>query len=227
MIRVLVVDDDPLVRTLLSTVLAAQPGVEVVAVATDGDEVPDAVAAHRPAVVLMDLQMRRTGGIAATAALQRMPDPPRVVALTSFGSDDAVRAALDAGAVGFVHKTADPDDIAKVLHDVAAGHGGLDPAAQRALIDGRGADRSEAARQAEAQARLAALTERERTVASWLPHGLSNPQIAERTYLSPSTVKQHLSSAMRTLGVDSREALAVLVDRAGATAPRDDRPRGS
>ncbi|PFG42404.1 LuxR family two component transcriptional regulator [Isoptericola jiangsuensis] len=216
MIRVLLVDDDPLVRGLLSAVLAAARDVDVVAVATDGDEVPDAVAAHRPDVVLMDIQMRRVGGIAATAALRRLADPPSVVALTSFGSDDAVRSALDAGAVGFVHKTADPDDIVKVLRDVAAGHGGLDPAAQRSLIDGRGAERAGTDRRREAQDRLAALTDREREVVAWLPLGLSNPQIAERTYLSASTVKQHLSSAMRTLGVDSREALAVVVDRAGA-----------
>jgi DNA-binding NarL/FixJ family response regulator len=220
-IRVLLVDDDPLVRQLLSAVLAAAPDVDVVGTATDGDEVADAVAAHRPDVVLMDLQMRRIGGIAATAALRRRPDAPRVVALTSFGSDDAVRAALDAGVVGFVNKTADPEDVVKVLRDVAAGHGGLDPAAQRALIDGRGADRAGTDRQREAQVRLAALTAREREVVAWLPHGLSNPQIAERTYLSASTVKQHLSSAMRSLGVDSREALAVVVDRAGATARPD------
>jgi DNA-binding NarL/FixJ family response regulator len=216
--RVLIVDDDPLVRRLLTTVLRGQ-GIEVVGEATDGDEVPRAVDAHHPDVVLMDLQMRRTGGLEAIRALRRRPGAPAVIALTSFGSDDTVVAALAAGAQGFLGKDDDPEHIARHVHEVAGGAGALGHDAAGSVIRHLDGARRLDARREEAAARLAVLTEREREVASYLPHGLSNPQIAERTYMADSTVKAHLSRAMGKLGVTSREQLAVLVDRAGATAP--------
>ncbi|PZR55010.1 DNA-binding response regulator [Xylanimonas oleitrophica] len=218
MTRVLVVDDDPMVRRLLTTVLTAQ-GITVVGEASDGDEVPAQVAAHRPDVVLMDLHMRRVGGIAAIEALHRTPHPPAVVALTSFGTDETVLAAVRAGAQGFLGKDDDPEQIAAHVRAVADGAGALGQDAAGALIRHLSGAAAEAAPREEARAALARLTERERAIAAWLPHGLSNPQIAARVYVSDSTVKSHLSSAMTKLGLSGREQLAVLVDRAGLAAP--------
>ncbi|TWH31999.1 LuxR family two component transcriptional regulator [Isoptericola variabilis J7] len=219
----LIVDDDPMVRRLLTAVLRGQ-GIDVVGEATDGDEVPAAVDAHRPDVVLMDLHMRRVGGLDAIRALRRRTDPPAVIALTSFGSDDTVVAALDAGAQGFLGKDDDPDRIANHVRQVAAGAGALDHGAAGAVIRHLEGGRRLDGRRAEALARLEQLTDREREVASYLPHGLSNPEIARLTFLADSTVKVHLSRAMNKLGLTSREQLAVLVDRAGATAPPPPRP---
>ena len=188
--------------------------------AADGDEVIDAVNAHHPDVVLMDLQMARVGGLTAIAELRRRPSAPAVIALTSFGDDETVLAAVRAGAKGFLAKDADPQDIAAAVERVAAGDGALDPASAGAAIRhlARVLDDQ---RQARAHAALVALTDREREVAALVPSGLSNAEIGARTFCSESTVKAHLSRAMAKLGIASRTELAVLVDRAGDAA--DDR----
>jgi DNA-binding NarL/FixJ family response regulator len=220
-VRVLVVDDDPMVRRLLITVLSAQ-GIDVVGEATDGDEVVSAVAEHRPDVVLMDLHMRRTGGLDAIRELRRRPEPPAVIALTSFGTDETVVEALAAGAQGFLGKDDDPEHIAAHVRDVATGAGALDHASAGAVIRHLGGNRRLDTRRAEARRALDALTAREQEIASFLPHGLSNREIGGRLFLSESTVKAHLGRAMAKLGLTAREQLAVLVDRAGATAPRSE-----
>lgn len=217
-VRVLVVDDDPMVRRLLTTVLAAQ-GIDVVGEATDGDEVVSAVAEHRPDVVLMDLHMRRTGGLDAIREVRRRPDSPAVIALTSFGTDETVVEALAAGAQGFLGKDDDPEHIAAHVRDAASGAGALDHASAGAVIRHLGGTRRLDTRRTEARRALDALTAREQEIASFLPHGLSNREIGQRLFLSESTVKAHLGRAMAKLGLGSREQLAVLVDRAGATAP--------
>jgi len=217
-VRVLVVDDDPMVRRLLTTVLTAQ-GIAVVGEATDGDEVVAAVAAHSPDVVLMDLHMRRTDGLDAIRELHRSPAAPAVIALTSFGTDETVVDALAAGAQGFLSKDDDPAHIAQHVREVADGAGALDPGAAAAVIRHMAGSRQVDARVADALRQLEQLTAREVEIASHLPLGLSNRAIGERLYLSESTVKAHLGRAMAKLGLDSREQLAVLVDRAGATAP--------
>ncbi|PUB21475.1 LuxR family two component transcriptional regulator [Promicromonospora sp. AC04] len=217
MTRVLLVDDDPFARSLLATILTRQ-GIDVVGQVSDGDEVAEAVDLHHPDVVLMDLVMRRVGGIEAISALQRRANPPRIVALTSFAQDEAVHDALRAGAVGFLVKDENPEKIADAVRDAAAGHGALDGAAARIVVDRIVADGRDT-RRADAVRRLAALTDRERDVAAWAGE-LTNDQIAARVHLSASTVKQHLSSALAKLGLNTRAELAVLVDRAGLTAQR-------
>jgi DNA-binding NarL/FixJ family response regulator len=212
-IRVLVVDDDAMVRTLLTSILTAQD-LHVVGHATDGDEVVAAVQAHRPDVVLMDLHMARVPGLDAIAALGALPEPPGVIALTSFGTDDTVLAAVRAGASGFLAKDADPRAIADAVRRVAAGDGALDHAAAGTLTRHVAGD-PDRGRRDEARRQLAVLTEAELEVAAYVPAGLSNDAIGELTYRSGSTVKAHLSRAMAKLGVANRSQLAVIVDRAG------------
>jgi DNA-binding NarL/FixJ family response regulator len=214
---VLVVDDDAMVRALLTTILTAQD-IEVVGQATDGDEVVAAVQAHCPDVVLMDLHMARMPGLDAIAALGALPAPPGVIALTSFGTDATVLAAVRAGASGFLAKDADPDAIAAAVRRVASGDGALDHAAAGSLTRHVATD-PDRGRREEALRALAVLTEAEREVAVHVPAGLSNEAIGELTYRSASTVKAHLSRAMAKLGMTSRSQLAVLVDRAGLGEP--------
>lgn len=213
MTRALVVDDDALVRRLLTSILTSQ-GIDVVGEATDGDEVMNAVNAHHPDVVLMDLHMARVGGLAAIGELHRLTNPPAVIALTSFGTDDAVLAALRAGAKGFLAKDADPQHIADAVERVAAGDGALDPASAGAAIRHLATNANDD-RRADARGALAVLTERELEVAAHVPAGLSNAEIGALTYCSESTVKAHLSRAMAKLGIATRAQLAVLIDRAG------------
>ncbi|WP_263119038.1 response regulator transcription factor [Cellulomonas fimi] len=213
MTRVLVVDDDALVRTLLRTILEQQ-GVTVVGDATDGDEVVPAVQAHRPDVVLMDLRMARMSGVEATAAVTRLPDPPAVLVLTSFDAEDLVLAALHAGARGYLAKDSAPAEIADAVHAVAAGGSRLSDRAARALVDHVGAD-SGAHRAAEARRRLEVLSDRELEVAVAVSRGLSNAVIAAQGFVSEATVKTQLARAMTKLGLENRVQLATLVDRAG------------
>lgn len=212
MTRVLVVDDDALVRTLLRTILEQQ-GVTVVGDATDGDEVIAAVQAHRPEVVLMDLRMTRMSGVEATAAIQRLVDPPAVLVLTSFDAEDLVLAAMHAGARGYLAKDSAPTEIADAVRAVAAGGSRLSDRAARALVDHVGAD-SGAHRAAEARRRLEVLSERELAVAVAVARGLSNAVIAAEEFVSEATVKTHLARAMTKLGLENRVQLATLVDRA-------------
>jgi len=206
------VDDDALVRRLLSDILTSQ-GVDVIGDASDGDEVVDAVIAHRPDVVLLDLHMARVGGLEALALLGRLQNPPAVIALTAFGTDETVMAALRAGAKGFLAKDADPQAIAAAVERVAAGHGALDHVSAGAAIRHVSASADDRRRD-EARTALAALTDRELACAVHVPAGLSNAEIGALTFCSESTVKAHLSRAMAKVNVTTRAQLAVVVDRA-------------
>ncbi len=212
----LVVDDDPMVRRLLRTILRPDD-IEVVAEASDGDEVVTAVQAHHPDVVLMDLRMERVDGIRATASVRALPSPPGVIAMTSFDTEAAILDAVHAGAGGFLAKDAGPDEIVAAVRAVAAGEGWLSARAARTVMARVAVDPGAGARR-EAAAALAGLTERELEVARAVAEGLSNAEIAQRVYASEATVKTHLSRAMDKLGVGNRVQLAVVVDRA-AGAP--------
>ncbi|MBD7949738.1 response regulator transcription factor [Oerskovia rustica] len=209
MTRVLIVDDDAYTRTMIRTILIAH-GLNVVGEADDGDQVLAAVAEHRPDVVLIDLQMRRVGGVEAIRRVAALPNPPRCVALTGYGSEDAVSQALDAGAAGFLSKDDAPDTLAGHVRAVADGGGALCPNAAATVIrrmttpGGVPVDRA-----ADARARIAALTDRERAVAH-LVAGMTNRQIATRLHLSENTVKAHVAHALTTLGLSTRAEIAVL-----------------
>lgn len=215
-VRVLVVDDDALVRTLLTRILEAQ-GVRVVGQAGDGDEVLDAVRRTGPDVVLMDLRMERVSGLDATRALALQPDPPGVLALTSFDTKSSVLDAVDAGVAGFLAKDAAPEEIVEAVNMVASGEGALSSrAAKFVLEEMRGTERPREARATRRMMR--SLSTREMEAANLVTQGLSNQQIAKRMHVGEATVKTHLAGAMNKLGADNRVQLAVALTRAGVEA---------
>ena len=214
MIRVLLVDDDALVRAALGLMLGGQPDIEVVGEAADGRAGVAAARRHRPDVVLMDIRMPVLNGLEATRILHADPQPPRVIVLTTFDADDYVVGALAAGADGFVLKDTPPAQIVEALRKVVAGEPMLSPTATASLIRrlraDTGADRSE-----EASRKLATLTERELQVAVAVGRGLSNAEIGAQLYLSVPTVKAHVSRLFDKLQVTNRVQFAVCVHDAG------------
>ncbi len=212
--RILLVDDDPLVRTGLRLLLSSDPGLEVVGEAGDGDEVVEAVQRHAPDVVLMDLRMPRLDGIEATRAVRALPRPPHVVSLTTWDVDDAVLRSLEAGAEGFLLKSSSPSEIIGAVKAVVAGDAVLSPRSTRQLLDHYTRAGDGQARQ-EAQTAMAALTGRERDVAVAVGHGLSNAEVAAQLFVSVATVKAHLATIQTKLGVRNRVQVAVHAERAG------------
>ena len=213
-IRVLLVDDEALVRSGLRMMLAGAAGIEIVAEAEDGRGVLPAVDAHQPDVVLMDIRMPQLDGIAATRLLRSQPDPPAVLVLTTFDADELVLRALQAGAAGFLLKHAAPGEIVHAIESVRAGEGMLSPAIARRLIALVAGDGDAAERRADARKRLAGLTERERDVALAVGRGQSNATIAQELHMSVATVKAHVSRLLAKLEVDNRVQIALLVQNA-------------
>jgi len=211
-VRVLVVDDDPLVRAGLRLLLGGDDLV-VVGEAADGAEAQVQVAAVRPDVVLMDIRMPGVDGLTATEAIRRAESPPEVIVLTTFDADDHVFAALRAGAAGFLLKDTPPAEIVTAVHKVAAGDAQLSPSVTRRLIASVTAThpRAQAARE-----RLARLTERELDVARAIGEGLSNAEVGARLYLSVPTVKAHVSAVLDKLGAANRVQVALVVHDAEA-----------
>ena len=208
----LVVDDDAMVRSALAMLLGGADGVEVVGEAGDGAEVPRALAARPADVVLMDLRMPDVDGITATERLTAVPGAPRVVALTTFDSDENVLRALRAGAVGFLLKDTPPADLVAAVHRAASGEPVLSPAVTRRLVE-QAVDRSD--RATRARTALDRLSARERDVARSVAAGLSNAEVGARLHLSVATVKAYLSSALAKLGAVNRTEVALLVHEAG------------
>ena len=215
-IRVLVVDDDALVRAGLSMLLAGAEDIELVGEAADGSEVADAVAECRPDVVLMDIRMPRIDGLAATELLRAHEDAPEVIVLTTFEADDYVLRALRAGASGFLLKDTPPAEIVRAVRAVAAGEPMLSPTITRRLIghvtEGEGGERKRLARE-----QLDRLTEREREVAVAIGLGKSNAEIGRELYMSVATVKAHVSRVFEKLGLNNRVQIALLAHDAGET----------
>jgi DNA-binding NarL/FixJ family response regulator len=213
-IRVLLVDDDALVRSGLRMMLAGAERIEVVGEVDDGRGVLAAVDVHRPDVVLMDIRMPQLDGIAATRLLRGQPRPPQVLVLTTFDADELVVRALQAGASGFLLKDTPPAEIVRAIELVHAGDGMLSPGVARRLIALVAGDSDAGARQESARERLNRLSPREREVALAVGRGLANAEIAAELYMSVATVKAHVSRLLTKLGVDNRVQIALLVQEA-------------
>ncbi|MFI5808196.1 response regulator [Streptomyces sp. NPDC051561] len=213
-VRVVIVDDDQLVRFALRLVIDGEPDLTVVAEAADGDAAITVVDEQRPDVVLMDIRMPGRDGLSTTRELLTRPTPPRVLMLTTFDSDDLVLGALRAGALGFVLKDTPPARILDAVRTVAAGNPVLSPAATaRVIAAATGPQSAEARRSFREAARkqLSALTERELDTARAIADGLGNPEIAERLHISVATVKAHTGHLFAKLMLENRVQIALLV----------------
>jgi DNA-binding NarL/FixJ family response regulator len=213
-IRVLIVDDDALVRAGLSMILAGSDDVEVVGEASDGAQVPAAVDACAPDVVLMDIRMPGVDGLAATESLRSRAEAPQIIVLTTFDADDHVLRALRAGAAGFLLKDTPPPEIVRAIQLVAAGEAMLSPGVTRRLIS-HVADDGLAGRRSRACELLDRLTDREREVAIAIGQGKSNADIAAELFMSVATVKAHVSRLLQKLDLDNRVQIALLAHDAG------------
>ncbi|MDX2681438.1 response regulator transcription factor [Streptomyces sp. NY05-11A] len=225
-IRLLLVDDDPLVRAGLAFMMGGADDIEIVGEAADGGEVEGLVDRTRPDVVLMDIRMPAMDGLTATERLRRRADAPQVVVLTTFHADEQVLRALRAGAAGFVLKDTPPAEILDAVRRVAAGDPVLSPTVTRQLMDhaaGTAAD----TRRAHARVRLAALGEREREVAVAVGRGLANADIAAGLFMSVATVKAHVSRILAKLDLNNRVQIALLAYDAGLLEERAEDAAGA
>lgn len=217
-VRVLIVDDDALVRSALTLMLdgAQLPDgaqrISVVGEAADGAEVEGALDAHHPHVVLMDIRMPRVDGIAATQRLRRRADPPEVIVLTTYDTDENVLRALRAGASGFLLKDTPPAQIVQAIQRVASGDPILSPTVMRRMMDKVA---TEGGAHERAQALLAKLTPREYDVLLGIAAGHPNATIATELLMSVATVKAHISRIMTKLDLNNRTQIALLAHDAG------------
>ncbi|MFF7651531.1 response regulator [Streptomyces sp. NPDC007983] len=218
MLTVLLVDDEPLVRAGLRAVLEAQPDIEVVGEAADGAAVIPLVRRLRPDVVAMDVRMPLMDGIEATrAVLRTVPDPPKIIVVTTFENDEYVYGALRAGADGFLLKRARPAEIVHAVRLVAEGDSLLFPAAVRQLAASYGETHGSA--EGRAALERAALTEREGEVLRLVARGLSNAEVAARLVVGTETVKSHMSSVLAKLGARDRTQAVIAAYESGFVSP--------
>jgi DNA-binding NarL/FixJ family response regulator len=210
-IRVLIVDDDALVRGGLTLMLGGADAVRVVGEAEDGSEVLSAIDLHRPDVILLDLRMPRVDGLATIALLRGQPQPPAVIVLTTFDTDDHVMEALRGGAAGFLVKDTPPAEIVRAIELVAAGESMLSPAVTRRLIDRLADGGHQDQRRREAAERLRLLSARDWEIARAIAEGKPNAAIAAELHLSVATIKSHVSAMLSKLDLDNRVQLALLV----------------
>jgi DNA-binding NarL/FixJ family response regulator len=219
-IKVLIADDQALVRAGFRMIIEAREDLEVVGEATDGDQAIRLAGQTRPDVVLMDVRMPGTDGLTATARLTAAPDPPRVIILTTYDLDEPLYAALRAGASGFLLKDVRPADLVEAIRVVARGEALLAPSVTRRLLDRFVATDLVPA----AEGVLAQLTEREREVLTLLARGASNAEIAARLVVSETTIKTHVSAVLRKLGVRDRVQAVVVAYDLGLVRPRSSPP---
>lgn len=215
-IRVLLVDDQPLIRLGFAMVLDAEPDIAVVGEAGDGQEALERSAQLRPDVVLMDVRMPRLDGVAATAVLRTELPDTRVLVLTTFDLDDYAFGALDAGASGFLLKDVDRHALVAAVRAVAAGDAVLSPRITREVLARRGAGFAAAdARSTDDDAAIATLTPREREVFGAIARGLSNAEIATELFLGETTVKTHVGRVLAKLGARDRVHAVIIAHRVG------------
>ncbi len=211
--RIVIVDDEQLVRAGLRMILESAADLRIVGEASDGADAVAAVKAFGPDVVLMDIRMPRIDGLEATRRVLQLPDPPRVIVLTTFDLDDYVMQSLQAGATGFLLKDTPPTELINAVRVVAAGEAMLSPTVTRRLIQ-HFADGS-TAKQDAAQQRMKALTERETDVLVAVATGLSNADIGRSLFMSEATVKAHVSRLLSKLDLNNRVQVAILAHDAG------------
>ncbi|MER6950663.1 response regulator transcription factor [Nonomuraea sp. NPDC000554] len=216
MIRILLADDEAMIRAGVRAILASDPELDVVAEAADGREAVDLAISHHPDVALLDIRMPKLDGLAAAAEIRRAAPGTSVVMLTTFGEDDYIAKALEVGAGGFLLKAGDPRELIAGVHAVAEGAAYLSPkVAQRVIAQLAG---GRMARGAAARDRVAALTEREREVLALLGAGLSNAEIARRLHIVEGTVKAYVSTILTRLDVRNRVQAAIIAHEAGLVA---------
>lgn len=212
-IKVVLFEDEELVRGGIRMILDSDPDIDVVAEDGDGAGAVELVSKHRPDVVLTDIQMPTVGGLEVTKRLTALPEPPHVAVLTTFDLDEYVHSALRNGAAGFVLKDTPPRELANAVHVVAGGEAMLSPRITTKLLS----TFSTSAPAQAAKSRLAELTAREREVAVAVAQGLSNAEIADNVYMSLSTVKVHIGRIMTKLDAANRTQVAIVAHDAGLT----------
>jgi DNA-binding NarL/FixJ family response regulator len=214
-VRVLLADDQRLVRESLATMLGLLPGIELVGTASDGEEAVALAAEHSPQVVLMDLRMPRVDGIEAIRRLREQQPEVRAIALTTFADDESVIGALRAGARGYLTKDAGAEDIRSAIFAVAAGEASLDPAVQHHVVAALASDESAAP----ATELPDGLTPREAEILGLIAAGLTNAEIAERLVVSPTTVKSHINHLFAKAGLRDRVQAVTYAYRKGLATP--------
>ncbi|MEX0169920.1 response regulator [Streptomyces sp. LMG1-1-1.1] len=213
-IRVVIADDEPLIRAGIRMILISDPEIEVVAEAANGREAVEAARAHAADVVLLDIQMPVLDGLSALPELRRAAPAARVIVLTTFGERENVLRALEHGGAGFLLKDTAPAELIGAVRAAAAGDAYLSPAATRHVVE-RLATSREAARAEQARGRVAALSEKERDVLALLGEGLSNADAGRRLHMSEATVKTYVSRILAKLDCENRVQAALLARDAG------------
>lgn len=210
-IKVLIVDDEPLIRAGLRLILDGAPDIAIIGEADDGDTAMARAADLAPDVVLMDIRMPRLSGIAATERITAAPEPPRVIVLTSFDTDDFILSALRAGASGFLLKDTPPADVVSAVRAAAADDLRFSPGVLKRIVAAAAGSSAGSAEPAPQHNPLAVLSEREHVIACAVARGLTNAEISAELYVSVATVKTHIANAFTKLDVTNRVQLAVAV----------------
>ncbi|MEK9519475.1 response regulator transcription factor [Streptomyces venezuelae] len=213
-IRVVIADDEPLIRAGIRMILTSDPAIQVVAEAANGREAVEATRAHAADVVLLDIQMPVLDGLSALPELRRAAPTARVIVLTTFGERDNVLRTLEHGGAGFLLKDTAPAELIRAVRAAAVGDAYLSPAATRHVVE-RLATGREAARAEEARGRVAGLSEKERDVLALLGEGLSNADAGKRLHMSEATVKTYVSRILAKLDCENRVQAALLARDAG------------
>lgn len=215
--RIVMADDEAMIRAGVRAILASDPDIEVVAEAADGREAVEQVRLHRPDMVLLDIRMPKMDGLAAATEIRKTAPDVGVIMLTTFGEDEYISRALSSGASGFLLKSGDPRELISGIHAVADGAAFLSPKVARSVLNelATGSGGGAMSRRSQARERVDKLTDRERDVLARLGAGMSNAEIAKTLYIVEGTVKAYVSAILNRLGVRNRVQAAIVAYEAG------------